>query len=227
VPGEVDGDRVDAAFDQHRPATSGGDQVRLLRSSEQVLTLPVQGGCRGVHPLGDRGVGVGQPTGGEPDDALIVDQRHNQPVSQGVDHPRVPAGYGDAGVEQLAVGEPRPARVLHEGGRSAAGGGVPELPASPGRGDRGQVDQPPVGQGGDGQRWAVGQQPFPVPAGRLGQHDAQPPDVRGRQIRRGRAGHAPHGRLAPGRRHAVTSSSCPVPAVAAVSVVVSRAGARR
>jgi len=84
----------------------------------------------------------------------------------------VAAGDGDAGVGELAIGKPGPAQVLEDFGGAAAGGGVAELPAPAGWGVRGEVDQSAVGQGGDGQGWAVAEQPFPVPAGGPGQGGA-------------------------------------------------------
>jgi len=118
VPGEVDGDRVDGAFDEDRPAAAGGDEVGLLGGAEQVLALPVQGGGRGVHPLRASGVGVGQPASGGPDHSPTVDpaldEGDDEPVPHGVDHPAVPAGDGGAGVDELPVGEPRPAGAARD-----------------------------------------------------------------------------------------------------------------
>ncbi len=126
--------------------------------------------------FGTAGFFIRQPAGREPDHSPTVNPTVNEgddePVPESADHRSMAAGDGDAGVDELAVGEPGPPQVLEDFIRAAAGGGIAELPAPTGWGVRGQVDEPAVGQGGDGQGWAVAEQPFPVTAGGPGQGGA-------------------------------------------------------
>ena len=170
------------------PSTrTGRPQPAVIRSAcrggaEQVLALAVQGGGRRVHPLRPGGLGVGQPACREPHHSpttgpAVLDERDDDPVPQRVDQAAATARDGDAGVDQLPIGEPSPAQMLHEGRGTAAGRRVPKLPTAPGHRVHGQVRQSPIGQGRHGQRRPIDDQPLPVPAGRLGQSGAQPSDV--------------------------------------------------
>jgi len=127
--GGGDRDRVQRAFDQHRPGPAGQrPPYRLGPQAVEHLPLPVQRGGRAVEVA--RGVlGLGQRPAEEADDALparVADREH-QPVAEPVHHAAAAGGQADTGVEQLGVGVAAGAQVVGE--RGPAGRGVAELVA--------------------------------------------------------------------------------------------------